>query len=201
MTEPHTQNAVPGDVEPLLERYLSGDAFAFEQLVGLYQDRLYGYLERFLGDAHLAEDVFQQTFLKVAEKVHGFDHRSSFSTWLFAIARNTALDEMRHRRRTPIPQSLDRDNSPEPIAKDPSPLEALVSGESKERILAVVAELPPTQREAFLLKEEADLGFQEIADIIDCPKETVKSRFRLAVEKIRLTLITEGFDPGRGSHA
>lgn len=198
MAEPQAWSPSTDDAEALLERHLSGDPDAFEGLVALFEDKLYGFLERFLGDSHMAEDVFQQVFIKVAAKGAGFNHRSSFSTWLFSIARNTALDELRRRRRQPAGVSLDADDYFEPVGDAPRPVEIAIGRETHERILAAVAMLPPPQREAFLLKEEADLGFQEMADILGCPRETAKSRFRLAVEKLRSILAAEGFDPGKG---
>ena len=200
MAEPRPTNPAAGEAEAFLERYLSGDALAFEMLVGLYEDRLYGYLERFTGDSHLAEDVFQQVFMKVADKAESFDRRSSFSTWLFRIARNAAVDELRRRRRDRITVGFDADDGREPADDSPTPLESLAGLELRERILAAVAALPYSQREAFLLKEEAELGFQEIADIAGCPKETVKSRFRLAVEKLRAVLAADVPGPERGQH-
>ncbi len=200
MAQPQSSNPASGEAERLLEMYLSGDSAAFETLVRLYEDRLYGFLGRFVGDQHLAEDIFQQVFLKVAENARGFDHRSSFTTWLFRIARNAAIDEIRRRRRQAV-----RPGSSEELLDQadpgPDPLERLAGEETRDAILAAVEALPETQREAFLLKEEAELGFQEIADILGCPRDTVKSRFRLAVDKLRSSLSLQGLDPGRGNHA
>ncbi|MCD8139263.1 MAG: sigma-70 family RNA polymerase sigma factor [Planctomycetaceae bacterium] len=85
----------PDGPERLLQRYLDGDDDAFGALVARYESSLYAYIVRMVGDAHAAEDVFQQTCIKVAKGAAGFDGRASFSTWLFRIARNAALDELR----------------------------------------------------------------------------------------------------------
>lgn len=186
MTDPARRT--PGQAEALLERYLSGDGEAFTDLVRLYEERLYAFLARFTGDSHLAEDVFQQVFLKVALHGREFDRRSSFSTWLFRITRNAAIDELRKRRRGAVIHGVGGSGEYEPSAPERTPLEQLAGLELRERILALVDALPEAQREAFLLKEEAELGFDEIAEIAGCSRDTVKSRFRLAVEKLRTAL-------------
>jgi RNA polymerase sigma-70 factor (ECF subfamily) len=175
--------------ERLLRRYLAGDDEAFGLLVERYEERLYAFIERMVGDGHLAEDVFQQTFVKVAVNATAYDGRASFSTWLFRIARNSALDELRKRRRTPVPadpHALSLESRPDAGAV--RPLDKLALDEQAERVRAALADLPEEQREAFLLREEGDLDFAQIGDIQGCARETAKSRFRLAVEKLRIAL-------------
>ncbi len=184
-----TAQSPSGTPEQLLGRYLAGDDEAFGLLVARYEDRLYAFLARMTGDAHLAEDIFQQTFVKVAKNAAAFDGRASFTTWLYRIARNAALDEFRRRARrhegTGMQSNSDIDMAD---ASRRPPLDALMEEELAERIRAVLETLPKEQREAFLLKEECELNFDEIGVILDCGKETAKSRFRLAVGKIRAAL-------------
>lgn len=184
--------------ERLLERYLAGDADAFEALVGLYEDKLYGFILRMVGDAHLAEDVFQQVFMKVATHAATFDGRASFSTWVYRIARNAAQDELRRKRRRRVASVADPDGGGmENIfaSNEPTPLEKLAADELAEKIRQALDEIPPAQRAAFLLKEEAEMDFTEIGMVMGCGKETAKSRFRLAVGKLRQALGMEGAAP------
>ena len=185
---------VPDDApEILLERYLRGDEAAFASLVARYEERLYVFIVRMVGDAHLAEDVFQQVFVKVAKNAAAYDGRAAFSTWLYRIARNTALDELRRRnRRREESGGPERDWNALPDNDSESPLDGMVRTEMAERIRAALERLPVEQREAFLLKEEGDLDFGEIGVILDCGRETAKSRFRLAVGKLRAMMGLDG---------
>lgn len=179
--------------EQLLERYLAGDDAAFGELVARYEVRLFAFIHRMTGDLHLAEDVFQQVFVKVAKSAASFDGRASFSTWLFRIARNASLDELRRRSKRPeeTPGSLDTLGS---LADQGTitPLEALTREELGERIRLALQQIPEAQRETFLLKEEGTLDFGEVGAILGCGRETAKSRFRLAVGKLRTLLELDG---------
>lgn len=179
--------------EQLLERYLAGDDAAFGELVARYEVRLYAFIHRMLGDEHLAEDVFQQVFVKVAKSAASFDGRASFSTWLFRIARNASLDELRRRTKRHEETSGNTDilgSIPDPGT--PTPLETLTREELGERIRLALQQIPEAQREAFLLKEEGALDFGEVGAILGCGRETAKSRFRLAVGKLRTLLEMDG---------
>ncbi len=195
-------NRYHGESEKLLASFLAGDNDAFTRLVRLYEERLYAFLARFTGDPHLAEDIFQQAFIKVAANAAGFDHKSSFSTWLFKIARNTAIDELRKRKRGVVVFGAGDGEEAEPAALEQPLLEKLAGFELQARIMALVEALPDAQREAFLLKEEAEMTFDEIAAVTDCSRDTAKSRFRLAVEKLRLAISAdpEFKDFGRERH-
>lgn len=177
------------DPEQLLARYREGDDVAFALLVERYEQKLYAFINRMIGDEHLAEDVFQQVFIKVAKNADAFDGRAAFSTWLYCIARNTTLDELRRRSR----RSTEPGATPGEFGHiaDPgavSPLEKMTREEFNEQMRVAIMALPEAQREAFLLKEEADLDFGEIGAILGCGRETAKSRFRLAVGKLRSSL-------------
>lgn len=188
MTATGQDNRYHGESEKLLGSFLAGDNDAFTRLVQLYEERLYAFLARFTGDPHLAEDIFQQAFMKVARNAAGFDHKSSFSTWLFKIARNTAIDELRARKRGMVVFGVGDGEDTEPAALEQPLLDKLAGLELRDRIMALVEALPESQREAFLLKEEAEMTFDEIAAVTDCSRDTAKSRFRLAVEKLRMAI-------------
>lgn len=175
--------------EVLLERYRDGDDAAFSLLVQRYEERLFVFIARMTGDAHLAEDVFQQVFINVAKNASSFDGRASFSTWLFRITRNATLDELRRRaRRSEGRRSADAGIEAIPDRNLETPLEKMTREESGHAIRLALTRLPEEQREAFLLKEEGDLDFGEIGLILGCGRETAKSRFRLAVGKLRALL-------------
>lgn len=179
--------------ESLLERYIAGDDAAFGELVGRYEEKLFAFIARMTGDNHLAEDIFQQVFIKVAKNAAAFDGRASFSTWLYRIARNAALDELRRRSRRPeerAGEAGELESLRDPAAA--SPIDALTRRELADRVRAALLQIPEAQREAFLLKEEGDLDFGEIGAVLGCGRETAKSRFRLAVGKLRAILGLDG---------
>ncbi len=184
--------AAPLQPEQLLARYLDGDDDAFRLLVERYERKLYAFLVRMTGDPHLAEDVFQQSFLNVARNAAAFDRRASFSSWLYRIARNAALDALRRRARRPGEgvrgggSGGDAGDIADPSRR--APLEKMAADETARRIREILAALPEAQREAFLLKEEGELDFAQIGAVLGCGRETAKSRFRLAVGKIRAEL-------------
>lgn len=141
-----------------------GDISAFEDLVHAYQAQVWRFLTHLLGDAALAEDVTQETFLRLHRRLRQYRFRSRFSTWLFAIARNAGVDALRSRqRRARLVQALP-DELPVP---DPAVAVEVAAG---------VASLPADTREAFLLVEVVGLTYREAGEAIGVPEGTVKSR-------------------------
>lgn len=191
------QPSPPGEPERLVADYLGGNDAAFTRLVELYEAGLYAYLHSLTADAHLAEDVFQQTWIKVAAKAALYNGRASFSSWLYAVARNAAFDELRRLGRRPAAAPGDgMENRPDPALEHP--LERLDREEEAARLRRALATLPEVQRDAFLLKEEGGLSFEEVGGILRCGRETAKSRFRLAVGKLR-TIMGMDKDPEGGA--
>ncbi len=181
--------SAPPPPELLLERYLSGDDEAFGALTARYETPLYAFLFRMTGNRHLAEDVFRQTFVKIAKNAAAFDSGSaSFSTWLYRAARNSALDELRRRARR-MGGLAGTTGYPSESALTPpeqtAPLDAQSASEAAARVRELLAGVPEEQREAFLLKEEAGLDFAQIGVVLGCGKEAAKSRFRLAARTLR----------------
>lgn len=141
-----------------------GDVGAFEKLVRGYQDPVWRFLTHLLSDAALAEDITQETFLRVHRRLRQFRFQSRFSTWVFAIARNAGVDELRARgRRARLLDALPADR---PTAGPAGALE-LAEG---------VASLPEMLREAFLLVEVVGLTYREAGEAVGVPEGTVKSR-------------------------
>lgn len=177
-----------------MRRYQAGDAAAFAILMRRHLGKLYNFVARHTGNRAVAEDLSQEVFLRVVERAGDFKHEARFTTWLYTIARNQCIDHLRKaslRRhpslddagpgdeRLPLKERLENQSvgiSGERVAMD---------GEVKERIVAGLAKLPDEQREVFLLREISNLPFQEIAAVTGVPENTVKSRMRYALERLR----------------
>ena len=177
--------------EQLLERYLNGDLASFRQLVARYERELYAFLARFLGDRTAAEDVFQEAFLQVHQSGHSFDPTRRFRPWLFTIAANKARDLMRSQARRPaapldakISQGANGDGGTfvDLMAADvPDVDEPANRRELGEQVRGVVDTMPDHLREILLLSYFHQFPYKQIADILEIPLGTVKSRLHAAV--------------------
>jgi RNA polymerase sigma-70 factor (ECF subfamily) len=169
--------------EPAVVRAaMAGDLAAFEQLVRGYQAHVWRFLRHLLGDAALAEDVTQETFLRLYQRLPTFAGRSAFSTWVFRVARNAGVDALRSARR--------RDRL---LAELPSPGPA-PPPDARVEAKAAVASLSPKLREALLLVEVFGFTYREAAEVLAVPQGTVKSRVFQA--RLRLTAWREAEAPG-----
>jgi RNA polymerase sigma-70 factor, ECF subfamily len=168
-----------------------GDRDAFASLMARYQNRLYRYLLRWVRDHATAEDLFQQTWMRIIATIHRFDARRNFDPWLFAVARNLVMDHLRHRR----PASLE-----EPVAENrslsesistgtPGALEQLLRSEREERVQQALESQPPVYREILSLRFEEEMKLEEIAEVLSIPLGTVKSRLARALEHLRTTFL------------
>jgi len=171
-----------------------GDLDALSALLGRYQNRLYRYLLRLVREPAEAEDLFQLTWLRVAEKIRKYDPSRNFDAWLFTLARNLAIDHLRRIR----PESLDEPipGAPGesaatrlPSAERPA-LEGILDRERTSRLATALDLLPVVQREVMTLRFEEEMKLEEIADVTDVPLSTVKTRLRRGLEKLRQTLET-----------
>ena len=170
-----------------------GDPSALAALLARYQNRLYRYLLRMARQPATAEDLFQQTWLRVAQNIRQFDPRRNFEAWLFRLARNLAIDHLRRYR----PESLDDplpsgDSRGEQLpAPDPGAFQALVAGERARRVATALDALPAIHREVLTLRFEEEMKLEEIAEVMDTPLSTVKSRLRRALDSLRERLLTQ----------
>ncbi|MEY4744637.1 MAG: hypothetical protein RL272_582, partial [Candidatus Parcubacteria bacterium] len=144
---------------------------------------------RFTGSAHDADDLTQETLLKAWRHLKSVDPKRSFRTWLFSIARRTAIDHLRKRRAVPF-STFDDDaggNALTDRLEDDADLpdEVAARKDAVETLRAALAELPAPFREVLVLRNESELSFQEIADALDEPLNTVKSRYRRAFFALR----------------
>ena len=181
--------------EDLLVRFCKGQKEAFGVLLRRYERELFGYLRRYLGDATLAEDVFQNTFLQVYVKSGQYEPGRPVRPWLYTIATNQAIDALRRNGRH---QALSLDQGREELAdgdvhslletlqsRGPGPADAAEWQERRERIRASVERLPEFLRQVLVLAYYQGLKYREIADILDIPVGTVKSRLHAALVKLQ----------------
>ena len=186
------------DLDPdagLMLRVKRGDMTAFEELVERYKQPIMNLVYRTVQDATEAEDLAQQVFLQVFKAADRYRVSAKFSTWLFTIARNLCLNEIRRRSRHPA-ESLDAtrpNNEDEPLrqfedAKSFSPPDQLLQSELSDKIQEALAELPENQRTAILLFREDEMSYEEIAKILDCSLSATKSLIHRGREALKLKL-------------
>jgi RNA polymerase sigma-70 factor (ECF subfamily) len=175
--------------EALLQSYLAGDRAAFQELIRRYSNELLHFLTRFLGSHAAAEDVFQETFLQIHLSAETFDLERRFKPWLFTIAANKARDYHRkHRKRTKLSLSTriaDESDSQSFVdlleAELPNPDEPILDAERSRLVKGVIDDLPVHLREILLLSYFQRLSYTQIADALEIPLGTVKSRLHTAV--------------------
>jgi RNA polymerase sigma-70 factor (ECF subfamily) len=180
-----------------MERYRGGDVRAFEVLFDRHRRSVYSFILKYVSDQGRAEEILQETFLRVIKKQRTFKRRSKFSTWLYTIARNLCIDKLRrmkHRKARSLDQPLKRDEKDgqklydKIPGKDRDAESRVLDWEIRQRVEEAVAQLPDDQKEVFLLREVSRLPFKEIAEVVGCPENTVKSRMRYALERLRKSL-------------
>jgi RNA polymerase sigma-70 factor (ECF subfamily) len=183
-----------GDETEALAHALRGrDPEVIDLLIERYQYRLFRYLLSLTGDRQTAEDVFQETWIRVLERGYQYNGKSKFEPWLFCIARNLVIDRMRRKKPLVSLESLtdstDRPGGRELAAsKEISPVESLVKREEKERVAAGLGYLPALLREVLVLRFQEDLMIDEIAAVVSAPLSTVKSRLYRGLEALRQVL-------------
>jgi RNA polymerase sigma-70 factor (ECF subfamily) len=181
-----------------MSAYQQGDVAAFAELVARHEKPLWNFLRRFVRDAATAEDLQQETFMRVVKGASEWKASSKFSTWLYTIGRNLCVD---HARRAVHRKAVSLDGQSSPRAEEEEPrLHDQVSGgdpggerraldrELAERLDRAIAALPEPQREVFVMRELLDLPFAEIALAVGASEPTVKSRMRYALERLRSEL-------------
>ena len=165
--------------ERLVASYLSGNKAAFSIIVLRYQSLLYGYLYRFVYDRHLAEDLVQETFVKVLISLRRFDDRFRFRSWLFKIATNLALNKARRRKKYRYGVDVRE------MSDMKTPLCSAVEKEEIHRIEQAIYKLSAKHRMVFLLRVQQQFSYKEISSVIKCNEQTARSRMFYAVEKLR----------------
>jgi RNA polymerase sigma-70 factor (ECF subfamily) len=171
-------------------RLRSGDLDALAVLMERYQHRLYRYLLRIVLQQSTAEDLFQQTWLRVMERIQKYDPQRGFEGWLFSVAHNLAIDYLRCRQ----PQSLDElalsgeRHSELAKSEGTGALDRLLSRERTDLILRAITDLPPAFREVITLRFEEEMKLEEIANALAVPMGTVKTRLHRALKVMKQSL-------------
>ncbi len=187
--------------EDLLRRCARGEAAAFEELVGRLEKPLVNFLLRFVGDRTTAEDLFQETFVRVVRALREFRPEASLSTWIYTIARNLALDHLKSKRRhreTPLDAASSGEGGRVIYFKDvlrsgaAEPGERAGGAEEERRVAAALGGLGPAKREALVLRVYAGLPYAEIAKIVKAPVGTVKFRIHEAIRDLAEALAAGG---------
>jgi RNA polymerase sigma-70 factor (ECF subfamily) len=163
--------------EDLMLAVATGDPSALQELCGRYERPLYGFLRR-AADGRETDDLYQETWLRVVRAARQFDPARRFSTWLFQIALNLARDL--HRRALPEPMSPEAVEAAAGDAR-PRPHDAVEAALDLRRLLGA---LPAAQREVVLLRVLQDVSEEDAAEILGCPRGTVKSRLHHALERL-----------------
>ena len=191
--------AVELDDRALMLRYKDGDVAAFETLYQRHRGPLYRFLLNQSQDTQAAEDIFQEVWSRIIRSRERYRPAATFATYMYHIARNCFLDHVRHSGRQPVLVSIDDDPPVELVAGTNNPEAAAENSNASAYIQAALDGLPPEQREAFLLREEAGLTLEEIGQVTGVGRETVKSRLRYAVAKLRKSLPVEVANPLTGT--
>jgi len=178
--------------QALISAYLEGDERAFEVLVSRYQNKLVNYVNRLVQDYDLAVDLSQEAFIRVYRNADRYQGRYQFSTWLYRIATNLAIDEIRRRQRKGralIHQVVDwvigEDGKCELPDTRPSPEDNANLSEELQQLQAAVDSLPEKYRLAFVLKEVQEFSYEEVARVLGVSLGTVKSRVHRAKMMLR----------------
>jgi RNA polymerase sigma-70 factor, ECF subfamily len=190
---------MPPTDEELVTRSTGGDLDSFNQLVVRWERPIYALAYRVIGREEDARDVCQETFLRAFRALGGFKGQAKFSSWLYRIALNLCRDWIRRERRAPVAQAPEGMDLIE-LAGETSPsdsVEELVARREIGRAVArAMATLPEEQRTAIILKEYHGLTFQEIADMLECPLSTVKTRLYQGLTVLRRQLARTGVQNG-----
>lgn len=174
--------------EQLVTRAQAGDKRAFELLVRKYQYKIVQLVSRMVGDAD-APDVAQETFIKAYRAMNGFRGQSAFYTWLYRIGINTAKNHIVARGRRPADQDIDIADAElyghtEHLSDVATPEATVLSDEIKGKVAEAISKLPADLRKAITLRELEGLSYEEIAEVMNCPIGTVRSRIFRAREAI-----------------
>jgi RNA polymerase sigma-70 factor (ECF subfamily) len=193
--------------EQLVATYLDrGDERAFTHLVERHQERIFGYLMGMVRDRSVAQDLFQETFLRAIQAMHdrrgSYEQQGRWLAWVMRIARNAALDHLRSRKKWQDVAPGDDDEGPSfwDRLPDEAPDASALLGRADlwKEVEAAIEQLPPEQREVVLMRHQSELTFREIAELTDVSINTALGRMRYALINLRKLLEPEWFDEESG---
>jgi RNA polymerase sigma-70 factor (ECF subfamily) len=188
------------DAEAML-RFKRGDAKAFEALLSRHRRGVFNFCLRMLGERTAAEDAMQEIFLRLIRSAKDWERQAKFTTWLYTIARNHCIDALRkasYRKTASLDHALREGEEDGPLGdkiadeEGISPDRGAESSRMRGALVRAIADLPPEQREVFVMREYAGMPFKEIATAVGVPENTVKSRMRYALEHLRESLAKAG---------
>jgi RNA polymerase sigma-70 factor (ECF subfamily) len=168
--------------EILIEKSKHGDEKAFAALMKQYRVRLSSYIFKNVGSRMAAQDVMQETLIKVWNGLDKYEPSSKFSSWVFSIAHNASVDYLRKNAKIKMSEEFREESYPR---QSDNPLSNLTAEETKRLVNEAVDKLPPKQKQVFLLRAEGDMSFKEIAELMGESINTVLSHMRYAVIKLR----------------
>jgi RNA polymerase sigma-70 factor, ECF subfamily len=188
----------PASDNSLVREFISGNDAAFGQLVSRYKDSITNYLNMMVGDYDTAVDLSQETFLRVYRNIHRYSNMYQFSTWIYRIATNLAIDEIRYRKRRGrvfynniwgARQKAEKE-APEFELTDVrrGPRDEVLRKESSQVLGDAIRSLPEKYRTAFIMKEVQELPYDDIAKALNCSAGTIKSRLHRARELLQRKL-------------
>ncbi len=175
----------------LVERWRGGDLVAGELLLSRYQVRVFAYLYRLSGERAQAEDIFQETMTRAIQQLPRFDTGRSFSTWLYTIGTNLWRDHARSRRRAELRQARQAVEAI-PRSAEPSPLDEMERREIEAEVRQALSDLPEDHRVVLTLRHYDGFSYAQIAQVLDCPIGTVKSRMHAAIAALRDRFLKKG---------
>jgi RNA polymerase sigma-70 factor (ECF subfamily) len=193
-----TGQAEPAADNILVEEFIAGNDAAFTQLVTRYKDPIINYINMMVGNYDIAADLAQETFLRVYKNIGRYNSMYQFSTWIYRIATNLAIDELRYRkRRGQVFYRNVWENQTDGVAEERefalrdsgrSPSDEVLRKESGQVVGDAIRSLPPKYRTAFVMKEIQELPYEEIARILKTSPGTIKSRLHRARELLQRKL-------------
>jgi RNA polymerase sigma-70 factor (ECF subfamily) len=179
----------PDSDEALMLAYAAGDVAAFEALYGRHKGGVYRYFLRSVRERGLADELFQDVWANLIKARATYVVEAKFSTWLYRLAHNRLIDHYRRAQVVQLVALAPEDDADDPgdihASGDPGPEAHAAARQAAAQLRRLVEALPPVQREAFLLQAEGGLSLEAIAEATGTGRETVKSRLRYALDKLR----------------
>jgi RNA polymerase sigma-70 factor (ECF subfamily) len=169
----------------LIKKCQNGNESAFAPLIAIYKNKLFSYLYRLCGNREEAEDLFQETLIKAWKGMKHLHDQNKFSSWLFSIAHNLAMDSLSKKKRN-FAMSLTNHNN---LLNPNNQFDNMIRNEEILEIQKIVEGFPPKQKEVFLLRIFGEKKFKEIAEIMNEPLNTVLSHMHYSIEKIKTIMV------------
>ena len=163
----------------LIDQFLEGDIGSFEKLIKKYQEEIYYFVLRMLGNPADAEDITQMAFVNVFRSLNKFKKQSQFKTWLYKIALNLCLN---HLKKSKVRETEELDYT---IASNDNPSGTILEKERREQLAKAIEDLPEKQKMTVILRTYHDLSYQEVSEVLGCSEGAAKANFHFALQKLK----------------